>query len=122
MKQTRRILSIVLSLVLLLGTLSVGMSAFAAEKTTVRFGNYPQSEVTDIPLMGKLADVEKHWQSYNYYSGTGNMIGMFMGYEYSVYISSRKSEGIETFFSLFSADTDIHKKMRVIGTYINTIT
>ncbi len=74
MKQTRRILSILLSLVLLLGTLSVGMSVFAAEKTTVRFGTYPQSEVTDIPLLGKLADVEKHWQSYNYYSGTGNMI------------------------------------------------
>ena len=71
MKQTRRILSILLSLVLLLGTLSVGMSAFAAEKTTVLFGTYPQSEVKDIPLMGKLADVQKHWKSYGYYSGTG---------------------------------------------------
>ena len=71
MKQTRRILGILLSLLLVLGTVSVGMGALAAEET-VLFGTYPQSEVTDTALMGKLADVSKHWKSYNYYSGTGN--------------------------------------------------
>jgi len=77
MKQTRRILSIVLSFVLLLGVLSAGMSALAApaaNSNVVYFGTYPQTEVKNIQLLGKLADVGKHWKSYGYYSGTGNMI------------------------------------------------
>ena len=72
MKQARRLLSILLTLVMVLGVLSAGASVFAANgERIVRFGNYPQSEVTDAKLIGNLADVQKHWNSYNYYSGTG---------------------------------------------------
>lgn len=73
MKQARRMLSILLTLALLLGTLAVGFSASAAAaRTVVRFGSYPQSQVTDNKLIGALAEVEKYWKSFGYFSGTGN--------------------------------------------------
>lgn len=73
MKQARRMLSILLTLVLLLGSLAVGFSAFAAEKgSIIKFGSYPQSEVTNTKLIGALADVQKHWKSFGYYSGNGS--------------------------------------------------
>ncbi len=77
MKHARRMLGILLSLVLLLGTVSVGWSAAAAEAKTykvgdvIRFGNFPQTEVTDASLRSKLYAVQKVWHSYDYYSGAG---------------------------------------------------
>lgn len=74
MKHARRMLSILLTLALLLGTLAVSFVAFGAYVTgsIIKFGNYPQSQVTDSKLIGKLADVQKHWKSFGYYSGTGS--------------------------------------------------
>lgn len=73
MKQTRRILGILLALVMMLGSVSVGMSVFAADPETVLFGTYPQTQVTDETQIHNLYLVEKHWKSYNYYSGTGKI-------------------------------------------------
>lgn len=39
---------------------------------SIFFGTFPQSEVTDTKLMGKLADAQKNWKSAGYYSGTGS--------------------------------------------------
>ena len=73
MKQARRMLSILLTLALLLGTLAAGFSVFAAGTgSVVRFGCYPQSEVTDAKLINKLSEVQKHWKSFGYYSGSGS--------------------------------------------------
>ena len=75
MKHARRLLGILLTLAMLFTTLSIGWSVSAAGYKTgdiIKFGNYPQSEVKDTKLMGKLADVEKHWNSAGYYSGTGS--------------------------------------------------
>ncbi len=75
MKNIRRILGVLLTLAMLFTMLSAAWSVSAAGyKTgdTVLFGTFPQSEVTDTKLMGKLADVQKHWNSAGYYSGTGS--------------------------------------------------
>ena len=87
MKQARRMLSILLTLVLLLGTLAVGFSAFAAKSVTViKFGSYPQSEVTDSIQIGKLAKVPKYWKSFRYYSGTGSSTdGKMTASDYATY-------------------------------------
>ena len=73
MKQARRMLSLLLTLVLLLGTVAVGFSVSAVSTgDVIRFGNYPQSQVTDSKLIDKLAGVQKYWKSLNYYSGDGS--------------------------------------------------
>lgn len=78
MKQARRMLSILLTLVMLLGTFSVVCSVAAAgtAKTykvgdVIQFGNFPQTEVTDVTLRSKFFEIQKVWHSYNYYSGAG---------------------------------------------------
>ena len=69
MKHAKRTLSILLTLVLVIGTLSIGWSVSAAgSSSVVKFGNYPQSEVKDSKLIAKLFETEKVWKSYNYYS------------------------------------------------------
>ena len=35
------------------------------------FGSYPQSRVVDNDILSNLDGIEKNWQSYGYYSGTG---------------------------------------------------
>lgn len=37
----------------------------------ITFGSYPQSQVTDEETLEQLDAAEKNWQSYGYYSGTG---------------------------------------------------
>ncbi len=38
----------------------------------IKFGSYPQSEVTDTTLLSKLNSLSLSWISYGYYSGTGD--------------------------------------------------
>ena len=44
-----------------------------ATGTVINFGSYPQSKVTDSATLKKLDNAPKQWESYEYYSGTGNL-------------------------------------------------
>ncbi|MBR4765843.1 MAG: hypothetical protein IK085_03650 [Clostridia bacterium] len=86
MKTSKRLLSLLLSVFLLFGTVALGGTLASAEGTysvgdTLEYGTYPQSGVTDeatvAALNKKLTD--DGWVSYGYYSGTnddddGNMV------------------------------------------------
>lgn len=43
-----------------------------ATGTIINFGSYPQSKVTDSATLKKLDNAPKQWESYEYYSGTGD--------------------------------------------------
>ena len=43
-----------------------------ATGTVINFGSYPQSKVTDSATLKKLDNASKQWESYEYYSGTGD--------------------------------------------------
>ena len=43
-----------------------------ATGTVINFGSYPQSKVTDSTTLKKLDKEPKQWESYEYYSGTGD--------------------------------------------------
>ncbi len=43
-----------------------------ATGTIINFGSYPQSKVTDSATLKKLDNETKQWESYEYYSGTGD--------------------------------------------------
>ncbi len=43
-----------------------------ATGTIINFGSYPQSKVTDSATLKKLDKEPKQWESYEYYSGTGD--------------------------------------------------
>lgn len=45
-----------------------------ATGTVINFGSYPQSKVTDSATLKKLDNEPKQWESYEYYSGTGNEV------------------------------------------------
>ncbi len=79
-------LSVILCLILLIGTVAVGggsaagllgeINAQASEEfsvgDTIYFGSYPQTDVTSS--LGSVLDNQGgEWKSYNYYSGTGNL-------------------------------------------------
>ncbi len=89
----KKLLSILLCLMLVFGTLavcgegfaelletvSIKVSAAYSVGDTIYYGTYPQSEVTDTTTISvlntkavALSAVGNGWQSYNYYSGTGN--------------------------------------------------
>ncbi|MBR6940758.1 MAG: hypothetical protein IKH65_08130 [Clostridia bacterium] len=78
MKSGKKVLSIVLCLIMVFGTVVIGGSVVSAEKGTacqtgdvISFGSYPQSDVTDI--MGSTLNAQSvTWQSYGYYSGSGD--------------------------------------------------
>lgn len=44
-----------------------------ATGTVINFGSYPQSKVTDSATLKKLDNASKQWESYEYYSGTGDL-------------------------------------------------
>ena len=78
MKNAKKVLSVLLSALLLLGTVALGGTVATAEESysvgdTLEYGTYPQSEVKDADtiaaLSAKLSD--DGWVSYGYYSGTG---------------------------------------------------
>ena len=80
MKNGKRLLAIVLIALIVVTTaplsgfvgLELGTKAEAASYKVgdhIKFGNYPQSQVTDSALIKKLDAVKKTWKSYGYYSG-----------------------------------------------------
>ena len=75
-KTSKRILSVILSLMILVSlfiTAEVGVSASNLSQyekgDLITLGSYPQTEVTDKNLLTKLNSLSITWQSYNYYSG-----------------------------------------------------
>lgn len=86
MKRTvKRILSVVLVAVMLIGIAPMGGIDFTPKAKAmdlssykvgdlIEFGSYPQSKVTDSTLISKLeTEGNKYqWIDYNYYAGTGN--------------------------------------------------
>lgn len=66
-----------------------------ATGTVINFGSYPQSEVTDSATLKKLDKEPKQWESYEYYSGTGNEVdgnmepGDYMKYADFLYSGSK---------------------------------
>ena len=84
-KKLKQIISAILVAIMLIGTapisginLSVESSAMDLSSYKVgdliEFGSYPQSEVKDEALIAELDNMTKGWQSYGYYSGTGEEI------------------------------------------------
>ena len=96
MKMSKKLLSLLLCAVMVLGSVAIGGGGFAevldafsvkasaasysdgtgsndgwADSTHIRFGSYPQSKVTDSSLISTLNSVGGTWKSYGYYSGTG---------------------------------------------------
>ena len=72
----KKLLSILLTAVMLLSVVSVSLVSFAESGTVykagevIKFGNYPQSQVKDEALINKLNDLDFRWKSYGYYEGT----------------------------------------------------
>ncbi|MCR5149937.1 MAG: hypothetical protein K6B52_01775 [Clostridiales bacterium] len=85
MKIFKKIMSAVLCLIMLSGSLAVGAGGFTgllksisveanaaySVGDTIYFGSYPQSDVTSS-LGSVLNSQSGTWKSYNYYSGTGD--------------------------------------------------
>ena len=84
MKITKKILSLMLAMLMLL---SIAPMAYAGGNTykvgdIIQFGSYPQSKVTDsttITALNSLAPAWDNWTSYGYYSGTGSVGTMQQG-------------------------------------------
>ena len=79
MKTTKRLLSLLLSLIIALTGL-VGLAFTAGAKgykvgDIIELGSYPQTEVKDEALITALNAVPGIWQSYDYYVGTGDWDG-----------------------------------------------
>ena len=74
----KRILSVMLTVLLIFGTVSFVLPVSAEEGTSyqvgdiIEYGTYPQSRVTDEALIAKLDALDKRWVSYKYYVGTGS--------------------------------------------------
>ena len=72
----KKLLSILLTALMLLSVVSVSLVSFAESGTVykagevIKFGNYPQSEVKDEALLEKLNALDFKWKSYGYYEGT----------------------------------------------------
>lgn len=82
-KKLKQILSVLLVAVMLVCIAPVGGIDFTPKAKAmdlssykvgdlIEFGSYPQSEVKDLKTIKELDNVWKNWQSYGYYSGTGN--------------------------------------------------
>ena len=74
-----RTLSLLVVCILLLGSVSVGPAAIAADTgyqngDVIEFGSYPQSRVTDAETLAALNALEPEWKSYGYHA-------MALGYE-----------------------------------------
>ncbi|MBQ3044979.1 MAG: InlB B-repeat-containing protein [Clostridia bacterium] len=77
----KKLTAFLLSALMIFGAVSaVRIEANAAvkykQKEIIKFGSYPQSEVTDTALLSKLNDLELDWVSYGYYTGNGSLGGM----------------------------------------------
>lgn len=75
-KISRRLLSVLLIIAMLIPTGMMGITS-TAENTTfndgdiIEFGSYPQSQITDEKLIETLTSIDSQWKSYGYYSGDG---------------------------------------------------
>ncbi len=84
MKMTKKILSLLLSLMLVLGTVMIAAFSAGADTgsytvgDTVKFGTYPQSRVESTAALSQAAEGAE-WKSFNYYSGTGGATGWSNG-------------------------------------------
>ena len=111
MKFSKKLLSLLLCAVMVLGSVAIGGGGFAevldafsvkasaasysdgtgsndgwADSTHIRFGSYPQTEVTDSSLISTLNSVGGTWKSYGYYSGTGGEYdGQMSSADYMMY-------------------------------------
>lgn len=72
-------ISIIMAVLMLLGTVSVGAFAETENFEYVYFGSYPQSEVKDITTLAELNKLSLEWKSYGYYSGDGEYNSMKSG-------------------------------------------
>ena len=72
---TKRIVVVLMSIMMVLSVFG-GMTFIAnadyAVGDMIEFGNYPQYRVTDSNIIAALNAQADDWQSYGYYSGTGN--------------------------------------------------
>ena len=94
-KTSKRFLSLLLTLLLLLGTVSFGFCAAAQETTAyaagdiIEYGTYPQSLVTDEELLAVLPQILGEQKTFNYYGneiGTGANIGNNLPFEGMTYV------------------------------------
>ena len=81
MKTEKQILSVLLSVLLLLGTVAFALPA-AAEETpaydvgdVIEYGTYPQSLVTDAALLAVLPTLPGTWNTYEYEGTATNSEG-----------------------------------------------
>ena len=91
MKILKRILSLVLTLIMIFTSIPmtfIKKFSITADATSykvddiIEFGMYPQSEVSDVSLitsLNSLAPSWIYWTSYGYYSGDGNIGSMVCG-------------------------------------------
>lgn len=89
MKNGKKMLSMVLCLIMTIGTIAIGgdgiaelldniiIKASASNNYSVgdiiEFGSYPQSKVTNTDLINELYKTTVYPKTYNYYSGTGDL-------------------------------------------------
>ena len=110
MKLSKKLLSLLLCAVMVLGSVTIGGGGFAevldafsvkasaasysdgtgsndgwADSTHIRFGSYPQTEVTDSATLSVLNKQTLIWQSYGYYTGTGSIFGNMQPSNYMQY-------------------------------------
>ncbi len=84
MKKTKKFLSLVLAVLMLLSIMPMAYAEGNTYKVgdIIQFGSYPQSEVKDESLIAELnalAPEWEEWTSYGYYSGTGSLGTMVQG-------------------------------------------
>ena len=72
-KTIKRTLAMVLAVLMLCSALPMVVGAEVGYKVgdTVEYGSYPQTEIKDAATIAALNALEADWQSYGYYSGTG---------------------------------------------------
>ncbi len=82
MKIIKKALSLLLSLMLLLGAVAIGSMSVSADDSysvgsIIEYGSYPQSRVTDEAVISELNAIvsEDDFISYGYYEGDGNVNG-----------------------------------------------
>lgn len=81
MKKTKKILSLVLAVIMIVCTVPMAYAEGNTYKVgdIIQFGSYPQSEVKDFALIAELgakAPSWDEWTSYGYYWGIGNHVAM----------------------------------------------
>lgn len=84
MKKTRKILSLVMAVLMLVSIMPMAYAEGNTYKVgdIIQFGSYPQTEVKDeatVTALNKLAPAWEKWTSYGYYSGSADYGSMVQG-------------------------------------------